>query len=187
MLARRPVALIVALTIGLGALAGCGSDDAAEDGNLGDSTTTAASAPAAPATEAAPRENTQPDDADASGPSADYEAYDVCLRVPRPIQQAIAAGIKPETGVTLSGFRAFRSEDFERIWMVGAALNGPGLDGSDVAVWATNQFRDPPDFTGLIFSADGFAKEFSDYGDRGGEFSSVDQGVEEVRNCVRDA
>ena len=102
----------------------------------------------------------------------------------------LVAGI--ETGLTVSGGGtlrrpafAVRSGDFERVWFVAAEIDGSGMEGGgQVGVWATN--RDPAvgaSSPGLIFAADGLAREFSDWGEGPG-FSITDDGAREARDCV---
>lgn len=91
---------------------------------------------------------------------------------------AIATGL--EDGLSLRNGQVVRSGDYERVYMVAAVIEGPGFDGGEAAVWATNRANDP----GLIYSVDALAAEFSDWGDAGGRFSGADDGVERAESCA---
>jgi endonuclease YncB( thermonuclease family) len=111
-----------------------------------------------------------------------------CEDVPQALVDGIASGIKPETGATLRGAQAVRSEDFDKVWFIAADLEGPGLDGPDqIGLWATNSLEAG---SGLIFSVDGTAKEFTDWGDGGqtdAHLSTNDDGASEAKACVQRA
>jgi len=105
-----------------------------------------------------------------------------CEDVSQTVQDNIQIGILAETGVILTNFQAVRSEDFEKIWMVAALMEGPGMDG-DIGVWATNKIDD----TGIILAVDGLAQEFSEWPDgdsTDAEMSAADDGVDEAKDCV---
>ncbi len=75
----------------------------------------------------------------------------------------------------MSSLRAVRSRDYSKVYFVAAELDGPGLSGNGhVAVWATNEIRG----YGLTFAVDGYAKQFSGWGEGPGDgFSQSDDGV----------
>ncbi len=78
-----------------------------------------------------------------------------------------------------------RSRDYSKVYFVAAELDGPGLSGSGhIGVWATNEIRG----YGLTFAADGYAKQFSGYGEGPGDgFSQSDDGVKQARACTKAA
>lgn len=107
-----------------------------------------------------------------------------CKPVEPELVAAIEAGVKP--GLTLSNVYAVRSKSLAKGWMVSADLDGPGLAGPrDIATWAAN--KDEAPFTGLIFSVDAVAKEFSDWGRPRGtiSFSLGDHGFSHSRKCAK--
>jgi hypothetical protein len=90
----------------------------------------------------------------------------------------IASGLTVTGGGRLGKAAAVRSNDFKKMWFVAAVIEGPSMDG-DVGVWATNDLGGG----GMVFSASGFAKEFSDWGPGPG-FSVSDDGASEAMTCV---
>lgn len=115
------------------------------------------------------------------GPTAGggTQAPNRCVSVSAELVDAIETGLTVSGGGTLGAAQAVKSNDFEQAWFVAAEIRGPSLD--EVGVWATNGLTAGD---GLIFAADGFAKEFSDWGDGPG-FSIADDGAQEAKNCVR--
>ena len=91
---------------------------------------------------------------------------------------AIEQGLTVTGGGSLSNGQVVRSDDFENVYFVAAQIEGEGMEDS-VGVWATND----PGGDGTIFSAEGFAREFSDWGDGPG-FSPSDDGLDEARDCA---
>jgi len=110
-----------------------------------------------------------------------------CVAVRRGVLHAIASGLTVQGG-SLSKGAAVKSEDFEKVWFVAAEIDGAGgLEGTgEIGVWATNAdpSRGP---SGSIFSVDGFAKEFSDWGDGSttdATLSMSDDGAQEAVECL---
>lgn len=101
-----------------------------------------------------------------------------CDRAPAALLSAIETGLTVTGGGSLSNGYIVRSSDYEQVYFVAAQIEGEGMDDS-VGVWATND----PDGGGLIFAAEGLAREFSDWGDGPG-FSSSDDGLSEARDCA---
>lgn len=81
---------------------------------------------------------------------------------------------------------AVRSNDYERVWFVAAEITGPGIQPKDaVGLWAISGELDEP---GLTLSVDGFAKEFSDWGDgtkTDAELSMFDDGAQDALDCAK--
>lgn len=100
-----------------------------------------------------------------------------CVAVSQAAMDEIASGLNAP--VTLGPGQAVRSKDFAKVWMVSADLRGESMEGRQIATWALN------DLTGnaSIFSVDGFAKNFSDWGPGPG-FNLDDDGVSESQACV---
>lgn len=150
--------LVVAVVF---ALAGCG-------GSTGDSE---------------PEASDEPEQEEAAEPEAKSER---CLDVPPEIVDTILAGLTVTGGGTLRDAQMVKSSDFEAIWFVSAEIDGSQIEGDgEIGTWATNA---PKDGYGLTYSVDGYAKEFSDWGDGGktdANFSMSDDGAEESKDCVR--
>lgn len=155
------------------ALAGCGGSTS------GESEREASDAPEQEATE--PEATSEPE------PEPEPEAKsERCLDVPPAIVDAILAGLTVTGGGTLRDAQMVKSSDFEAIWFVSAEIDGQEMeDDGEIGTWATNA---PKDGYGLTYSVDGFAKEFSDWGDGGktdADLSMSDDGAEESKDCVR--
>lgn len=79
---------------------------------------------------------------------------------------------------------AVRSNDFSLVWMVAAKIYGQGMeDGVGPGVWAISG---EPNNPGLTLSVNGFAKEFSSWGDGSQTDAAVtiaDDGVAEAIAC----
>lgn len=104
-----------------------------------------------------------------------------CVDVSAAKLAAIEAGLTIDGGGGLGSAAAVRSSDYSRVYFVSAVLVGPGLGGDTIGTWATNRLGEG----GMIFSVDGTAKEFSEWGDAGGRFSAFDDGAQESKDCVR--
>jgi hypothetical protein len=84
-----------------------------------------------------------------------------CSPAPSTLLAAISQGLTVSGGGLGAGY-VVKSNDFSKVWMVAAEINGPGMEGAgDIGVWATND----PSGGGMIFAVDGMAKEFSDWAD----------------------
>ena len=96
--------------------------------------------------------------------------------------RAISTGVKGSN--TLRRGYIVRSNDFDKVFMVGAEIDGPSIkDRREVGVWATNSKTG----NGLIFAVDGMAKEFSDWGAGDKTDAQIDQtadGVDEAKECA---
>ena len=97
---------------------------------------------------------------------------------------AISQGLTVSGGGTLRSGYVVKSNDFAKVWMVAAEIDGSGMEKSgDVGVWATND----PNGAGMIFAVDGMAKEFSDWGDGSktdAQFSLSDDGISVAKACA---
>jgi hypothetical protein len=128
------------------------------------------------------------DDGGGGGDSGDQAGGVEQQQSCRPASKALVAAI--EQGLTVTGGgklrRAYivRSNDFEKVYMVAADIQGDGLEGDDdIGVWATNS----PKAEGLIYAVDSVAQEFSDWGDADKTDAAIDasaHGVDEGRACV---
>ena len=109
-----------------------------------------------------------------------------CLEVPADKVEGIATGLKG--GTTLRSAQAVKSKDYEKVWIISAEIEGPGVEGDDqIGTWASNGLTASE---GLILSIDGFAKQFSDWPDGSKSkagFSQIDDGVKQSRECVKDS
>lgn len=104
-----------------------------------------------------------------------------CEAVGQKLSGTIAEGLKVQGGGTLRGAQAVKSTAFEKVWMISADIEGPGLSGKDdIGTWATNDLTAGK---GLIFSVGAVAREFSQWGPGPG-FNLSDDGVAESRACV---
>jgi hypothetical protein len=124
----------------------------------------------------------------ACGQSAPATPSDRC--VPASFQQmdVIRAGVKgiSENNDVKDGF-AVRSNDFNRIWFVAAEITGPGIDPNKaVGLWAIPGELNKP--TSGAWSVNGFAIEFSDWGDGtkiDAQLSISDDGAKEALSCAQ--
>jgi hypothetical protein len=107
-----------------------------------------------------------------------------CEMVSNALLNAIAEGLTVTGGGTLRNGYAVKSDDFSKVYMVAADIQGAGMEGdSDVGVWATNSL----DGSGSIFAVDGLAKEYSDWGDGDTTDANITQssdGVSEAKECA---
>jgi hypothetical protein len=107
-----------------------------------------------------------------------------CEKVSSAVLNAIAEGLTVTGGGTLRNGYAVKSDDFTKVYMVAADIQGTGMEGDgEVGVWATNSL----DGGGLIFAVDGLAKEFSDWGHGDTTDAHITQssdGVAEAKECA---
>jgi hypothetical protein len=117
--------------------------------------------------------------------SQSQQAKTKCQRASRRLLDAIETGLTVTRGGNLRRGYIVQSKDFEKVYMVAADIQGSGMQGSDdIGVWATNS----PQGEGVIYAVDGFAQEFSDWGDADKIAAAIDQtadGVEEARSCAK--
>ena len=107
-----------------------------------------------------------------------------CEMVSSAVLNAIAEGLTVNGGGTLRNGYAVKSDDFSKVYMVAADIQGTGMEGDgEVGVWAMNSL----DGGGLIFAVDGLAKEFSDWGHGDTTDANITQssdGVSEAKECA---
>ncbi len=85
---------------------------------------------------------------------------DTCVAVPRSTVKAIEEGLTVRGALVIA--RAAKAGEW---WYVAAEIDGPGLKGSgDVGVWAMPDYLEP----GPIIMAEGFAREFTQWGTQAG-------------------
>jgi hypothetical protein len=92
----------------------------------------------------------------------------------------IEQGLTVYGGGSLANGQTVKSRDFESVYFVAADIQGEGVE---VGVWATNSLT-----SGLTYSVNALAKEFSDWGDGGAtdaRLSMSDDGAAEAEACVR--
>jgi hypothetical protein len=107
-----------------------------------------------------------------------------CEKVSSAVLNAIAEGLTVTGGGTLRNGYAVKSDDFSKVYMVAADIQGAGMEGdNEIGVWATKSL----DSAGLIFAVDGVAKEFSDWGHGDTTDAHITQssdGVSEAEECA---
>lgn len=85
--------------------------------------------------------------------------------------------MKPVRGMVV------KSSDFENVYFVAVEFSATGVE-NQIGVWATNS----PDGTGSIFSVDGMAQEFTDWGSGDGTDVNTtisDDGAEEAKAALQ--
>lgn len=147
----------------------------------GDADADAAPATKPSATVAAPATPPTP------APAAEEEPEPTrCLAVAESAKAAISEGL--HDGITLDSWAAVRSEDREAVWFVSATGSGGFLAEGDVLTFATAYDPTVADGAlGMTLSADGFAKEASNwpYGpDSSLGVSFAEDGGAESRECA---
>lgn len=113
-----------------------------------------------------------------TGTPASSPASSRCQAAAPALVDAIEAGLTVTGGGSLANAQAVQSTAFQNGYFVSARIEGQGMS-STMGTWATNDLNGG----GSIFSADSFAREFSEWGDGPG-FSSSDDGFEESRRCA---
>ena len=107
-----------------------------------------------------------------------------CEKVSNALLNAIAEGLTVSGGGTLREGYAVKSNDFAKVYMVAADIQGTGMEGdAEIGVWATNSL----DGSGSIFAVDGLAKEFSDWGDADtidANITESSDGVSQAKECA---
>jgi len=108
-----------------------------------------------------------------------------CEGVPQTVISNIESGLKINGCGSLRNAKAVKSNDFSSVYFVSANLKGDGLEDNDnIATFAVNNL----DGSGLIFSVNYVAKEFSDWSfgpDTSANISMSDDGAYESANCVK--
>ena len=102
------------------------------------------------------------------------------------VLEAIAAGAQDGTGMKPLRGMVVKSNDFENVYFVAVEFSAAGID-NQVGVWATNN-PDWPEGNGVIYSVDGFAQEFTDWGNGGAtdaNLSMSDDGAEEAKAALQ--
>ncbi len=90
---------------------------------------------------------------------ASTENLNRCENASEYIVKKIEGGLNTK-GITLRDVKVVKSNDYESVYFISGDLEGPGLDGkNEIATFATNKL----DATGLTFSVDAIADEFSDW------------------------
>jgi hypothetical protein len=152
---------VLAAVVGMLALAACGGNDDNEP-QAKPAETTVAPTTTAPPTTVASR----------------------CEKVSRALLDGIAEGLTVTGGGSLRNGYAVKSNDFSKVYMVAADIQGAGMEGTgEVGVWATNSLE----LGGLIFAVDSFAKQFSDWGhgdETDANITPSSDGVSEAKECA---
>ena len=99
------------------------------------------------------------------------------------IIQKIESGLNTKD-IFLRNAKIIKSNDFESVYFISADLQGAGLEeGLDIATFATNKL----DYSGLVFSVNHVAEEFSDWGvgsKTDFNITMSDDGAQESYSCV---
>lgn len=106
-----------------------------------------------------------------------------CLDVPRALLDLIESTLTVYGGGTIPTGKAVRSRDYERIFFVSVRIEGAGMNGT-VATFATNRL----DGTGVVYSVDGAAREFSQLGYGGttqAEITMARSGARASQRCLQ--
>lgn len=106
-----------------------------------------------------------------------------CLPVAEATVSAIETGLTVGGGGHLEGAAAVRSDEFSKVFMVSARIEGAGMEDA-VGTWATNTITDS---SGSFFAVPEMATEFSDFPDSSTTDAGIDQrthGYDESRSCV---
>jgi hypothetical protein len=104
-----------------------------------------------------------------------------CVAAGSPLMATLQDGMLGGATVT-NGFYV-RSKDFQEVYMVGARLSGPGLDGTDIGIWATGDKDGKAGFVGI----DGFAHQFSNWANGSTMKDPISQfadGAQEAEGCA---
>lgn len=94
----------------------------------------------------------------------------------------LSEGLK--AGVTLENMQAVKSADYSNVYFVSAVIVGPGVSGRPTGTWATNRL----DGSGVTYSVDGYANQFSPWGDGGktqAAFSMSRNGARASADCAK--
>jgi hypothetical protein len=107
-----------------------------------------------------------------------------CMSVPADVIARIESGLTVDGGGSLRNVKAVKSNDFESVYFISGDLQGSGLEGdNDIATFSTNQL----DYSGMTFSVDAVADEFSDWPLGSGTSFNLrmsDDGARESRECI---
>ena len=125
-------------------------------------------------------------DAD-DAPTSAAEAAARCQPAEPFVLTAISDGLAELTEVTLSGGQAVRSRDFESLWFIATAVEGPEIPAGTTVVWAVD--RNDQRVT-TIFAVDKLADEISLWGDvvvAEDPPRMSDDGAREAQACVQRA
>lgn len=107
-----------------------------------------------------------------------------CLPVSPSLVSSIAQGFKTE--VTIGRAAGFVASDFADVKFVAVEFTPNGSNTQEVAVFGTNDNNlDDGKLDGLIIAADGFAKEFTTWGESTSiKLSIADRGAKESIECL---
>jgi hypothetical protein len=127
--------------------------------------------------------NNSPEPTSQSQQTQTFESYG-CLEVSETLVDSISQGFDSST---LTGRAAgFIASQYSDVKFIAVEFIPDGLSDPEIAVFGTND-DDISDISlnGLIISVDGFAKEFSDWGDAPNiGLSIADEGAEESKECL---
>ena len=131
---------------------------------------------------AAPAPQPAPSPAPQQTPESTLEPSLDCIAVNATMAEAILTGATA-SGMTEVRASAVRSPDFERVYFIAVEFALAGAENV-VGVWASNSLEPGG---GIIFAADVFAKEFSDWGDAettDAAISPADSSIRRARECA---
>jgi hypothetical protein len=100
------------------------------------------------------------------------------------MRNAIATGAEQRTGgIKLTRAFAVKSTEHANAYYIAARFTAPGVD-EQTGVWASNSLTPGQ---GIILAVDGFAKEFTDWGDADktdAGMTSADKGAKKAEDCL---
>ncbi len=108
-----------------------------------------------------------------------------CYDVPRDIVFNLEQGLTITGGGSVSNVQAVRSNDFKMVWFVSGDLEGAGMEGEQLATWATNSL-DPQQPAGFA-SVNDVALKHSSWANgpnTDAQLSMNDDGAEESQECA---
>lgn len=128
----------------------------------------------------------EPEEFTAGVASSQTNSFDSlgCLKVSKELIDGISEGLIDSQPTGLAA--GFTSSDFENVRMVALEFTPNGFSKSEIAVFATNDSNlNDEKVDGLIFPADGFAKNFSNWGENSNlNLSTVTSGVSQAKECL---
>ncbi len=112
-----------------------------------------------------------------------------CITVAQSTIDAINTGVTAvEPGNSITEAYAIKAGERENAYFVAAAITGDGLNTGDAqALWVTNDDVTVDPHSGLVFSVNGGALAFSDWGDgtkTDAAFSSTEDGAQDALDCI---
>ncbi len=120
-----------------------------------------------------------------SDPPAQPATSSRCEGVPTDIVFNLEQGLTITGGGSVRDVQAVRSNDYRKVWFVSADLEGPGMEGEQIATWTTNSL-DPQPPAGFA-SVNDVALKHSNWANGPNtdvQLSMDDDGAEESQECA---